>query len=204
MKLIVGVGNPGPRYRDTRHNVGFVVVEELARRRGLAFTSAPANALIARTPASADGLIIAKPMTYMNRSGEAAAALQHYYRVPLEEMLVVTEDVHLPLGRLRARAQGASGGHKGLRSIIEAFGTEAFPRLRVGVGRGDERRELGDYVLSRFDPEEREAIQAAVVCATDAVELFIVEGIDTIMNRYNQRHDAAGADASDADDGTPD
>ena len=201
MKLIVGVGNPGPRYRDTRHNVGFVVAEELARRRGLAFASAPANALIARTPASADGLIIAKPMTYMNRSGEAAAALQRFYRVVLEEMLVVIEDVNLPLGRLRARAQGASGGHNGLRSIIEALGTEAFPRLRVGVGRGDERRELGDYVLSRFDPEEREAIEAAVVRATDAVELFVTEGIDAIMNRYNQKHDAGGADA-DAD--TPD
>ncbi len=199
MKLIVGVGNPGPRYRDTRHNVGFVVADELARRRGLAFASAPANALIARTPASADGLIIAKPMTYMNRSGEAAAVLQRFYRVALEEMLVVIEDVNLPLGRLRARAQGASGGHNGLRSIIEVLGTEAFPRLRVGVGRGDERRELGDYVLSRFDPEEREAIEAAVVRATDAVELFVTEGIDAIMNRYNQRHDGAGADADTPD-----
>ena len=200
MKLVVGIGNPGPRYRGTRHNVGFAIVEELARRHGLAFTSAPAEALIARTPASADGLIVAKPLTYMNRSGAATAALRRFYAVDLTDVLIVTEDAHLPLGRLRARARGSSGGHNGLGSIIEALGTEGFARLRVGVGRGDARRRLADHVLSRFEPEEHEAIEAAVGRATDAVELFLTDGIDVVMNRYNRKADAPGAEESDAED----
>ena len=188
MRLIVGLGNPGPKYRGTRHNVGFEVIDELARRRGLVFESAPTEALIARDR-STQGVMLAKPLTFMNRSGEAVADLERYYRFDLGEVLIVVEDVHLPLGRLRARAGGSDGGHQGLRSVVDALGTEEFARLRVGVGRGDPRRDLADHVLSRFEPAERGDIEAAIGRAADAVDMFTTEGIEPVMNTFNRRED---------------
>ena len=188
MRLIVGLGNPGPKYRGTRHNVGFEVIDELARRRGLVFESAPTEALIARDR-STQGVMLAKPLTFMNRSGEAVADLERYYRFDLGGVLIVVEDVHLPLGRLRARAGGSDGGHQGLRSVVDALGTEEFARLRVGVGRGDPRRDLADHVLSRFEPAERGDIEAAIGRAADAVDMFTTEGIEPVMNTFNRRED---------------
>ena len=205
MQLIVGLGNPGPKYRGTRHNVGFEVIEEVARRRSLEFESAPVRALIARTRGEAGRVIVAKPLTFMNHSGEAVAGLCRYYRVALDALLVVAEDVNLPLGRLRARARGSAGGHNGFKSVIEALATQGFARVRVGVGRGDPRRDLGPHVLARFGPDERDAIAAAVTQAADAVELFVSAGITHVMNRYNAQDLGEGeSDSSDAEDQEPD
>jgi PTH1 family peptidyl-tRNA hydrolase len=186
VKLIVGLGNPGRRYRGTRHNVGFAVVDELARRAGTAFEAAPADALMARAKPGGGGVLLAKPLTLMNLSGGAVGELARYFRIGLPDLLVVADDVNLPLGRLRARAQGSDGGHKGLRSIIERLGTEGFARLRVGVGRGDPARDLADHVLAGFDPDERAAAETAVMRAADAAEVFVGAGIEAMMNQFNR------------------
>jgi len=186
MKLIVGLGNPGRKYRDTRHNIGFAVVDELARRQDAVFESAPAEALMARARRLGDGgCLLLKPLTFMNLSGFAVSEVARYFRVALPDILIVADDISLPLGRLRARPRGSDGGHKGYRSIIEQLGTPEFARLRVGVGRGDPRRDLADHVLAGFDPEECAVAEAAVGRAADAVELFTADGIEAVMNRFN-------------------
>ncbi len=197
VKLIVGLGNPGSEYRGTRHNVGFEVVDEVARRWSVPFQSAPADAVLAKSrqvPGEREAAILVKPLTFMNRSGLAVGTLQRYYRVALSDLLVVTEDVNLPLGRLRARRQGSAGGHNGLRSVIEWLGTERFSRIRVGVGRGDPRRRLAGRVLSRFDPDERPAINDAVGSAAEAVDLFVEFGIEPVMNRFNRQETTEAAE----------
>jgi len=186
MKLIVGLGNPGRKYRDTRHNVGFAVADELARRHGAVFEAAPAEALMARVRTLGDGgTLLVKPLTMMNASGFAVSELAHYFRVALVDLLVVADDVNLPLGRLRARPGGSAGGHNGFRSILQQLGTDAFARLRVGVGRGDPRRDLADYVLGGFDADERRDADEVIGRAADAGELFVAEGIERVMNRFN-------------------
>lgn len=185
MKLIVGLGNPGPRYRGTVHNVGFDVVDELARRRGVSFEAAPADALMARLRDVDGGALLVKPLTFMNVSGDAVGALQRYFRVPLEDVLVVVDDVALPAGRLRVRRSGSAGGHNGLTSIIACLGTDGFARLRVGVGRGDPRRDLSDHVLSRVTGELRDTLDGATATAADAAELFLAAPIEEVMKRFN-------------------
>lgn len=194
MKLIVGLGNPGARYEETRHNIGFAVVEELARRHGVAFRSAAGPAMIGRARLDSGDVLLARPTTFMNLSGHAVAGLAQYYRVALPDILVVVDDVNLPLGRLRARARGSTGGHNGLKSVAEQLGTEAFARLRVGVGRGDDRRDLADHVLARFDRDEQAAIDAAVGRAADAAEIFASDGIERVMNAFNRQDDTGGED----------
>ncbi len=186
MKLIVGLGNPGRKYRETRHNIGFAVADELARRGGVAFDAAPAEGLIARVRAlGPEGTLLLKPLTMMNASGFAVSEIARYFRIAFDDILVVADDVNLPLGRLRARPSGSAGGHNGFRSIIEQLGTTGFARLRVGVGRGDPRRDLADHVLAGFDDDERPMVADAIGRAADASELFVAEGIETVMNRFN-------------------
>jgi len=196
VKLIVGLGNPGREYRDTRHNVGFMVVDEIAKRHGLALSMAPSqvpDAMIAKkfsdpgaeALAKAAPLLVAKPLTFMNRSGDAVAALVRYYDIVPTDLLVVVDEVALPFGRLRARARGSAGGHNGLKSCIERLGTTEFPRLRLGVGRGDARRDLADHVLSKFEADERSALGEFIARAADAAEMFAAEGIAKVMNTYN-------------------
>jgi peptidyl-tRNA hydrolase, PTH1 family len=187
MKLIVGLGNPGREYRETRHNVGFLVVEELARRYNVTFSMAPAQVpetFVAKKFGEPQ-VLLAKPLTYMNRSGDAVAALQRYYDLAVQDILIVVDEVALPFGRLRARARGSAGGHNGLKSIVERMGTTEFARLRLGVGRGDARRDLADHVLSTFEPEEKAGLELFITLAADAAEMFAVEGIAQVMNRYN-------------------
>jgi PTH1 family peptidyl-tRNA hydrolase len=187
MKLIVGLGNPGREYRDTRHNVGFMVIDELARRHGLSLSMGPSqvpDALVAKRYGAAP-LLVAKPLTFMNRSGDAVAPLARYYGVEPVDLFVVVDEAALPFGKLRARARGSAGGHNGLKSIIERLGTQEFPRLRLGVGRGDSRRDLADHVLSTFDPGERAELETFIARAADAAEMFAVDGIGTVMNTYN-------------------
>jgi PTH1 family peptidyl-tRNA hydrolase len=192
VKLIVGLGNPGVKYRGTRHNIGFMVADELARRAEVDFETSPVEALVARIrkgPAG-DPVLVAKPLTFMNASGEAAGALSRYFRIDAADLLVVLDDADLPLGKLRARASGSAGGHNGLRSIIEHLGS-GVPRLRVGVGRGPaagegtSRPDLADHVLARFEPGEREEVERLTARAADAAEMFVTSGIGMVMNRYN-------------------
>jgi PTH1 family peptidyl-tRNA hydrolase len=186
MKLIVGLGNPGREYRDTRHNVGFMVVDELARRHGLDWAMAPSqvpDAFVAKRYGSSP-VLLAKPLTFMNRSGEAVQALARYYDVPTTDLFVVVDDIDLPFGRLRARARGSAGTHNGLRSVVQHIGLE-FPRLRLGVGRGDARRDLADHVLSKFERDEQVALEELITRAADAAEMFAVDGIGKVMNTYN-------------------
>lgn len=187
MKLIVGLGNPGREYRDTRHNVGFMVVDEIVRRHHLSLALAPSqvpDAMIAKRFAP-DPLLVAKPLTFMNRSGEAVAALARYYDIVPADLLVVVDEVDLSFGRLRARARGTAGTHNGLRSIVDRLGTTEFPRLRLGVGRGDARRDLADHVLSKFEASEQPALEEFIIRAADAAEMFAVDGIAKVMNTYN-------------------
>ena len=189
MKLVAGLGNPGESYRGTRHNVGFEVVEALAKRAGATFETAPADALQAKWR-HADGLVIlAKPLTFMNLSGRAVQALCHFYKVETPDLLIVCDDVNLPLGRLRGRASGTEGGHNGLRSVAEVLGTIEYARLRIGVGRGDERRDLADHVTARFEPEEQSGIAAAITRAADAVEAWVSLGMPAMMNTFNRPED---------------
>ena len=191
MQLIVGLGNPGPEYENTRHNVGFRVVDELASRQHETFARGPTQALIARVRTLGSGAMLAKPLTFMNLSGRAVAELCRYFRIEVVDLLVVTDDVNLPLGRLRARGRGSAGGHNGLASVHASLGTTEYARLRVGVGRGDQRRDLADHVLSRFMREEETAVTEMVGRAADAVETFVTEGLDRMMNRYNQEEEQA-------------
>jgi PTH1 family peptidyl-tRNA hydrolase len=200
VKLLVGLGNPGARYRGTHHNVGFAVVDEVARRHAVGFGTSPAEALTARVRSGDIDVLLAKPLTFMNLSGRAVGALARYYRVEPGDVLAIVDDVNLPLGRLRLRRGGSAGGHNGLKSIIEDLGTQGFPRLRVGVGRGELRRGLADHVLSRIAADEREVLESAVQRAAEAAEVFATEGIDIAMRRFNA---SATEDAADVDKPTP-
>jgi peptidyl-tRNA hydrolase, PTH1 family len=187
MRLIVGLGNPGREYRETRHNVGFMVVDEIARRHHLTLAMGPSqipDAMIAKKFGT-DGTLVAKPLTFMNNSGDVVSALARYYDISIGDLLVVVDEVALPFARLRARARGSAGGHNGLKSVIARLGTTEFARLRLGVGRGDARRDLADHVLSKFEADELSALEEFIGRAADAAEMFAAEGIEKVMNTYN-------------------
>jgi peptidyl-tRNA hydrolase, PTH1 family len=190
VKLVVGLGNPGPQYRDTRHNVGFWVIDEVARRWGVSDNGRERfDAWNVRAAHGGESVLLAKPLTFVNNSGFAVSRLAQYFQIEPHDMLIVIDEAALPLGRLRARREGSAGGHNGLKSIIEQLGGEGFPRLRVGVGRGDNRRDLADHVLSKFEPEERATIEAATLRAADAAEMFVTDGIERVMNTFNAATD---------------
>jgi PTH1 family peptidyl-tRNA hydrolase len=184
VKAIVGLGNPGPQYKGTRHNVGFDVVDELARRAGVSFESAPAEALIAKWRRPDDQVLLVKPLTFMNLSGQAIGELARYFKIEVGDVLVVVDEADLPLGKLRARARGSAGGHNGLKSVIAHLGNE-FARLRVGVGRGGDQKNLADHVLSKFEKRESADVERMTTRAADAAEMFITSGIAAVMNGFN-------------------
>jgi PTH1 family peptidyl-tRNA hydrolase len=164
-----------------------MVVEEIARRYALTWSQAPSqvpDVMIAKRYGT-DPLMLAKPLTFMNLSGNAVAGLSQYFDVAPDDLLVVIDEAALPFGKLRARARGSAGGHNGLKSVIERLGTTEFPRLRLGVGRGDGRRELADHVLSIFERSERAELESFIIRAADAAEMFVAEGIGKVMNTYN-------------------
>jgi len=187
VRLIVGLGNPGKEYRETRHNVGFMVADELARRHHLTWAMAPGQVpetFVAKRFGE-PAWMLAKPLTYMNRSGEAVAALTRYYDIAPSDLLVAVDESALPFTRLRARARGSAGGHNGLKSVIAGLGSTEFPRLRLGVGRGDGRRDLADHVLAKFESGERADLETFITRAADAAEMFAVADIDKVMGAYN-------------------
>ena len=189
MKLIAGLGNPGREYARTRHNVGFEVLESLASRHGAAWNRKP-DAEIARWGQDA---ILVKPQTFMNLSGSAVQRWAQFYKVAIEDILIVVDDVNLEAGRLRIRRSGSPGGHNGLKSIRASLGTDQFPRLRIGVG-GGELRNLSSHVLGRFTADEEKVIEAAIDKAVEAVEVFVAEGSSAAMNRYNRKDDKTAED----------
>ena len=183
-KLIVGLGNPGRKYAHHRHNVGFQCLDRLAKAHDLSFNRRRAKASLASGKIANVGVVLAKPLTYMNLSGQAVRQLVSFYKLPLEDVLVICDDLDLPLGTIRLRPEGGSGGHKGMRSIIEALGSQAFPRLRVGIGRppGDD---AVSYVLNDFTADEQITLESVYEKVVAAVELFLREGIEAAMNEYN-------------------
>ena len=183
MRLIVGLGNPGREHEDTRHNIGFMVVDEMARRHELQWRNEGQMAFAKRF--GSPEFLLAKPKTFMNLSGFAVAEFAHYRNIEHGDLLIVVDDVDLPLGRMRARARGSAGTHNGMKSVVSQLGTTEFPRLRIGVGRGDRRRDLADFVLAKFEAAEQAALKEIITRAAEAAEMFAAEGIEKVMNRYN-------------------
>ncbi|RMG14039.1 MAG: aminoacyl-tRNA hydrolase [Deltaproteobacteria bacterium] len=188
MHLVVGLGNPGPKYAGNRHNVGFMVVDELARRAGV--TLSPARRLqseAARATLAGTAVLLLRPLTYMNLAGEAVGAAARYYDLPPERIVVIHDDLDLPFGTLRLKRGGGSGGHNGLKSIIAHLGSRDFLRVRLGIGRPPPGREVVPYVLSDFGADERPVLPEIVGRAADAVEAMLSDGLEAAMNRYHRR-----------------
>jgi PTH1 family peptidyl-tRNA hydrolase len=184
--LIVGLGNPGLKYADNRHNVGFCCVERLASNHTLSFDRRQKRASLALGTILQRSVILAKPRTFMNRSGYAVAALARFYRVTLDRVLVVYDDLDLPQGTTRMRPSGGSGGHRGMRSIINQLGSQDFPRLRIGIGRPPGRMDPADYVLQDFSADEEALMGEALEQAVAAVETWLTNGIDEAMSLHNR------------------
>ena len=186
--LLVCLGNPGDQYENTRHNVGFMVADELGERQNKAIQRLKYKALTATMELGGQKVLVMKPVTYMNLSGEAVRVAAQFYKIPPERVLVVSDDVSLPVGKLRIRKNGSAGGHNGLRSIIQHIGTDQFPRLKIGVGeKPHPDYDLADWVLGKFQGEDKKTIDAAVKKAADAVECILAKGIPEAMNRYNNK-----------------
>jgi PTH1 family peptidyl-tRNA hydrolase len=185
MWLIVGLGNPGREYKETRHNAGFMVVDRLCQRWGVKPNRLQSKALVATALVGEEKVVLAKPQTFMNLSGQSVGGLVHFYKVELANLLVVHDDLDLPLGTLRLRPGGGSAGQKGLISIIQQLGTQEFPRLRVGIGRPPGRMEAADYVLQAYSSAERETLQFVLGKAEEIIETHLKLGIDKTMNQFN-------------------
>ncbi len=184
--LIAGLGNPGREYEGTRHNAGFMVLDRLADKAGVSVDRLKFKGLCARALVGGKKVLLLKPGTYMNLSGQSVVEAMRFYKLPPERVIVVYDDISFPPGRLRIRTKGSDGGHNGMKSIICLAGSDAFPRVRVGTGdRPDRRRDLADWVLSRFTDEERELFDRAAENACAAVELMVQGKTNEAMNRYN-------------------
>ena len=186
--LAVFLGNPGLRYEHTRHNVGFMTADALARKKGLSISRSRFHALTAVCTLGKAGVLLMKPQTYMNLSGESVGQAARFYKIPADHILVVSDDITLPIGAMRIRTKGSSGGHNGLKNIISVLGTEDFPRIRLGVGEPPHKDfDTIDWVLSVFRDQDATDMNAAAERAADAVECFITEGPEKAMNRYSQK-----------------
>jgi PTH1 family peptidyl-tRNA hydrolase len=185
MKLIVGLGNPGRKYQGTRHNVGYDVISVLHGRQGAPRPTARFNSEIAEIRIGPERVLLQSPLTYMNLSGQAVRALTDFHKLPTEDLLVVCDDFHLPLGQLRARRSGSAGGQRGLANIIDHFHSQDFPRLRIGIGQPPDGRDPSDWVLQRFLPDERPCIDVAIQRAADAATVWVLEGMDRCMTLFN-------------------
>ena len=184
--LVVGLGNPGPKYEWTRHNVGFLVVDELAERANIPVQKLKYKALTNTTVIGGQSVLLMKPTTYMNLSGESVGQAARFYKIPPERVLVISDDVALPQGKLRIRRSGSAGGHNGLKNIIAHLGTDQFPRIKIGVGeKPHPDYDMADWVLSKFTGEDLKTIQVAVKKAADAVACYLENGPDKAMNRFN-------------------
>lgn len=182
---MIGLGNPGEEYEGTRHNVGFALVDRLARERGVKWEKV--HKLRSKVATTAEGVVLAKPLTYMNLSGNALARLLRHYRLDPRQILVLYDDIALPIGGLRFRPSGSAGGHNGIKSILACLGTEDFPRLRIGIGAAPGPDELVDHVLGRFSEEEQAQMEKILEIAAEGVNCALSDGLEPAMNRYNRR-----------------
>lgn len=184
--LVVCLGNPGDKYENTRHNVGFMVADELAERKNIPVQRLKFKALTNTTQLGGAQVLLMKPVTYMNLSGEAVGEAARFFKVPADHVLVISDDVSLPVGKLRVRRGGSAGGHNGLKNIIQHLGSDQFPRIKVGVGeKPHPDYDMADWVLGKFQGEDRKTMDVAVKRAADAVECFLREGPDKTMSRFN-------------------
>ena len=184
--LLVGLGNPGSKYESTRHNMGFLAVDGLARRKGFRFNKLRFRAWTAEWMVNGEKVLVMKPQTYMNLSGESVGEAARFYKIPADHVVVISDDISLPVGKLRIRTGGSAGGHNGLKNIIQHLGTDQFPRIKVGVGspRPGEH-DMVDWVMGKPVGEDRTAVEDALDRAGDAAKTLITEGIDRAMNRFN-------------------
>ncbi len=185
MKLIVGLGNPGPRYEKTRHNIGFEVIDELASRNGVKLSDAKFSGLFANINKNGEKAILLKPLTYMNLSGESIRPLADYYKIPVENILVIYDDLDLPVGKIRLRQKGSAGGHNGMKSTIQHLGTSEFNRIRIGINRPPEGIKVPNYVLGRFSSDEWDEMQSVIKTCADACEEWLEKPFLEVMNRFN-------------------
>jgi peptidyl-tRNA hydrolase, PTH1 family len=185
MKLVVGLGNPGRRYEGTRHNMGYAVVAQLARKFGTSRAKTKFQGEVVEADLQGQKALLLAPSTYMNLSGASVLAARDFYRIPNDDLLVICDDLNLPLGKLRVRAGGSSGGQKGLEDIIRRLGTEEFSRLRIGIGSPPEGWEWADFVLAKFSKQELEVMEQAVSRAAEAALLWASQGTEACMNQYN-------------------
>lgn len=186
MFLIAGLGNPGKDYENTRHNVGFDVIEKLAEEHSISVTERAHKAILGKGYINGQKVILAKPQTYMNLSGDSLRAICDYYKLdPAEELIVISDDIELDVGRIRIRKKGSAGGHNGLKSIIAQCGTSDFKRVRVGVGKKPQGYDLADWVLGHFSKDDRKLLEDAYKDAAKAVELIVADQIDKAMNDFN-------------------
>ena len=183
--LVVGLGNPGREYRENRHNIGFMAVDTLSKMLGIGPNKVQSRALVGVGTYAGKRVVLVKPQTFMNLSGQAVGALLRFYKVPLDHMIVIHDDLDLPLGTLRIRPGGGSAGQKGMASIIEQLGTQEFPRLRLGIGRPPGRMEAADYVLQDFPAAERDVLNRVLDQAAKAAQVFMTAGLEPAMNEYN-------------------
>ncbi len=193
MYLIVGLGNPGVRYARNRHNVGARCLARLAATHNLEFSRRQKNARVARGEVGGVPVLLAIPQTFMNESGRAVAPLARFYQMPPERLMVVYDDLDLPLGAIRIRPDGGSGGHRGMQSVIDHLGTQKFPRLRVGIGRPPGQMDPADYVLQNFSPDEEPVVEEAVERAIAAIQTWLTEGLEKAMSEYNSRESVVGS-----------
>lgn len=185
MKLIVGLGNPTKKYENTRHNVGFDVIDYIAKEYNIGVDEAKHKGLYGKGKIEGQSVILLKPMTYMNLSGESVVAVANYFKILPEDIIVVYDDINLDVGKLRIREKGSAGGHNGIKNIIAHLGTQEFPRVRVGVGMKPPKMDLADYVLSHFSKQEKETLDAAYDNACKAVALMVMDDISKAMNDFN-------------------
>ncbi|MFC3040981.1 aminoacyl-tRNA hydrolase [Virgibacillus xinjiangensis] len=185
MKCIVGLGNPGKKYESTRHNAGFMVIDELLKRHGWELNKKKFNGYYAMEHLDAEKVILLKPQTYMNLSGQSIRPLIDYYGIEPEDVLVIYDDLDLPTGRIRLRQKGGHGGHNGIRSTIDHLGTKEFKRIRIGVGRPDDSTSVIDYVLGSFPKAELEEVDSSIQKAADACEAWIGDSFPVVMNKFN-------------------
>lgn len=188
--LIVGLGNPGRAYRENRHNAGFMCIDHLAERWSVSLSKSQSKALLATTQVDDRSIILAKPQTFMNKAGQSVAALARFYKVEPPRLLVVYDDLDLPQGEVRMRPFGGSGGHRGMRSIIQGLGSSEFPRLRIGIGRPQGRVDPADYVLQDFSSDEKVLIDIAIRHCHDCILRLLADGIDAAMTYCNSEQES--------------
>lgn len=185
MRIVVGLGNPGKKYERTRHNAGFQVVDRFSKENNIELDNNCCRSLIGKGKIDDEDIIVAKPLTYMNNSGEAVRCLLEVFGVSTKNLIVICDDINLPIGKIRIRSKGSCGGNKGLDSIIKTIGTQIFPRIRIGIGPSPSKGDTVDFVLSKFKRSEIRTLKESIIKASEAIECIITEGITSSMNKYN-------------------